>query len=183
MSHSHAAPGADRALPSTSGGCTHLQFEAVFTASRESANRVLRVCGKGGKVVLVPLPPAVGRAIDRAVGDRDCGPILLNSRGVRMDVAIASDAYGIRYMAGLYEIEIEPEVRSWLAGLSDRDFGRVDFLVGPARRARRRSRLALHPPSRREDQGAAVPPITPADPGRLLARHRSPGIRPGGELT
>jgi len=33
-------------------------------------------------------------------------------------------------MAGLYEIEIEPEVRSWLAQLSDRDFGRVDFLAG-----------------------------------------------------
>jgi hypothetical protein len=33
-------------------------------------------------------------------------------------------------MTGLYEVEIEPEVRSWLAALSDRDFGRVDFLVG-----------------------------------------------------
>jgi hypothetical protein len=33
-------------------------------------------------------------------------------------------------MTGLYEVEIEPEVRSWLAGLSDRDFGRLDFLVG-----------------------------------------------------
>jgi hypothetical protein len=33
-------------------------------------------------------------------------------------------------MNGLYAIEIEPEVRFWLAGLSDRDFGRVDFLVG-----------------------------------------------------
>jgi hypothetical protein len=33
-------------------------------------------------------------------------------------------------MAGLYGVEIEPEVRSWLAQLSDRDFGRVDFLVG-----------------------------------------------------
>ena len=33
-------------------------------------------------------------------------------------------------MTRLYEVEIEPEVRSWLAGLSDRDFGRVDFLVG-----------------------------------------------------
>lgn len=41
--------------------------------------------GKGGKVVLVPLPPAVGRAIDRAVGERDHGPILLNRRGLRMD--------------------------------------------------------------------------------------------------
>ena len=33
-------------------------------------------------------------------------------------------------MAGLYQVEVEPEVRSWLTGLSDRDFGRVDFLVG-----------------------------------------------------
>jgi hypothetical protein len=33
-------------------------------------------------------------------------------------------------MAGSYEVEMEPEVRSWLAGLGDRDFGRVDFLVG-----------------------------------------------------
>jgi integrase/recombinase XerD len=38
---------------------------------------MLRVCGKGGKVVLVPLPPAVGRAIDRAIGDRVAGPVLL----------------------------------------------------------------------------------------------------------
>ena len=33
-------------------------------------------------------------------------------------------------MTELYEVEIEPEVRSWLASLSHRDFGRVDFLVG-----------------------------------------------------
>lgn len=33
-------------------------------------------------------------------------------------------------MDGLYEIEVEPEVRVWLDGLTDRDFGRVDFLVG-----------------------------------------------------
>ena len=100
-------------------GFTHLQFEAMLTASRESPNpydfalvamlgllglrifeatgadisdlgeehghRILRVCGKGTKVVLVPLPPAVGRAIDRAVGSRSSGPILLNNHGVRMD--------------------------------------------------------------------------------------------------
>jgi hypothetical protein len=30
---------------------------------------VLRVCGKGTKVVLVPLPPAAGKAIDRATSD------------------------------------------------------------------------------------------------------------------
>ena len=100
-------------------GFTHLQFEALLTAARQSPNpcdfalvamlgllglrifeatgadiadlgeehghRVLRVCGKGAKIVLVPLPPAVGRAIDQAVGARACGPILLNSRGARMD--------------------------------------------------------------------------------------------------
>jgi hypothetical protein len=33
-------------------------------------------------------------------------------------------------MEGLYAIEIEPEVRSWLSGLNDRDFGRVGFVVG-----------------------------------------------------
>jgi integrase/recombinase XerD len=40
---------------------------------------------KGGKVVLVPLPPAVGRAIDRVVNDREAGPILRNALGGRMD--------------------------------------------------------------------------------------------------
>jgi hypothetical protein len=38
--------------------------------------------------------------------------------------------YSIRCMAGLYEVEVEPEVRSWLENLANRDFGRVDFLVG-----------------------------------------------------
>jgi integrase/recombinase XerD len=100
-------------------GFTHLQFEAMLTAARESPNpydfalvamlgllglrifeasgasigdlgeehghRVLRVCGKGSKVALVPLPPAVARATERAVDGRSAGPILLNSRGARMD--------------------------------------------------------------------------------------------------
>ena len=100
-------------------GLTHLQFEAMLTAARESTNpfdfalvcllgllglrifetvganiddlgeehghRVLRVRGKGGKVVLVPLPPAVSRAVDRAAGERPSGPLLLNRRGLRMD--------------------------------------------------------------------------------------------------
>jgi integrase/recombinase XerD len=100
-------------------GLTHLQFEAMLTAARESTNpfdfalvcllgllglrifetvgadiddlgeehghRVLRVRGKGGKVVLVPLPPAVSRAVERAAAERSTGPLLLNQRGVRMD--------------------------------------------------------------------------------------------------
>jgi site-specific recombinase XerD len=51
----------------------------------EHGHRVLRVHGKGDKIVLVPLPPAVGRGIDQAIGDRTTGPILLTSRGTRMD--------------------------------------------------------------------------------------------------
>jgi integrase/recombinase XerD len=100
-------------------GFTHLQFEALLTAARQSpsrwdfalvamfgllglrifeatgadiadlgeehGHRVLRVCGKGTKIVLVPLPPAVCRAIDQATGSRTRGPILLNRRGTRMD--------------------------------------------------------------------------------------------------
>jgi integrase/recombinase XerD len=100
-------------------GLTHLQFEAMLTAGRDSMNvndyalvamlgllglrvfeatgsdvaalgearghRVLKVHGKGNKVALVPLPPAVGRAIDRAIEGRQAGPILLNSAGRRMD--------------------------------------------------------------------------------------------------
>ncbi len=31
-------------------------------------------------------------------------------------------------MADLYQVEVEPEVRSWLESLSDRDFGRVDLV-------------------------------------------------------
>ena len=64
-------------------------FEAtsadIADLGEEHGHRVLRVCGKGTKIVLVPLPPAVGRAIDRAVADRTDGALLLNSRGVRMD--------------------------------------------------------------------------------------------------
>jgi site-specific recombinase XerD len=51
----------------------------------EHGHRVLRVHGKGDKIVLVPLPPAVGRALDRAIDQRSAGPILCNTRGGRMD--------------------------------------------------------------------------------------------------
>ena len=118
-----------RCLPrSPTLGFTHLQFEALLTAARESANpsdfalvamlgllglrifeatsaditdlgeehghQVLRVCGKGSKVVQVPLPPAVSRAIDRAAGLRDHGPILLDNRGTRMTATRPPAAFG-----------------------------------------------------------------------------------------
>ena len=106
LEHSPAEHVRRPAVPAESPtlGFTHLQYEALLTAARESANpcdfalvamlgllglrileatsadiadlgeehghRVLRVCGKGTKIVLVPLPPAVGRAIDRTPGSR-----------------------------------------------------------------------------------------------------------------
>jgi site-specific recombinase XerD len=119
-------------------GFTHLQFEALLTAGRESANpcdfalvamlgllglrifeatradiadlgeehghRVLRVCGKGTKIVLVPMPPAVGRAIDRAVGLRDQGPVLLSTRGARMDRHAATRR--LRHLAQAVGIQV-----------------------------------------------------------------------------
>jgi integrase len=54
-------------------------FEAcgasISDLGEEHGYRILHVRGKGGKVVLVPPPPAVARAIDRAVNGRDGGPI------------------------------------------------------------------------------------------------------------
>src|SRR5262245_34383313 len=58
---------------------------SIDDLGEEHGHRVLRVLGKGTKLALIPLPPAVGRAIDRAVGDRGRGPILLNRNGNRMD--------------------------------------------------------------------------------------------------
>lgn len=64
-------------------------FEAtgsdIEDLGEEHGHRVLRVRGKGDKVVLVPLPPAVGRAIERATDNRSRGPILLTRRDTRMD--------------------------------------------------------------------------------------------------
>jgi hypothetical protein len=52
----------------------------IADLGEEHGYRVLRVRGEGSKVVLVPLPPAVGRANHRAIDGRSAGPILLNSR-------------------------------------------------------------------------------------------------------
>jgi len=53
---------------------------------------------------LVPLPPAVGRATDRAVASRASGPILLNTRGARMDRHAATRR--LRHLAEAADIQI-----------------------------------------------------------------------------
>jgi integrase/recombinase XerD len=42
------------------------------------------VVGKGDKLAMLPLPPAVSRAVDRAAQGRLDGPILRNRAGTRM---------------------------------------------------------------------------------------------------
>jgi integrase/recombinase XerD len=64
-------------------------FEAcgasIEDLGEEHGHRVLKVRGKGGKTVLVPLPPAVARAVDHAASGRVSGPPLVNRYGTRMD--------------------------------------------------------------------------------------------------
>jgi integrase/recombinase XerD len=115
-------------------------FEAtgadIADLGEEHGHRVLRVCGKGTKVVQVPLPPAVGRAIDRAIGDRTGGPILLNSRGTRMDRHAATrrlrrlaDAAGVRIRAHPHMLRHTFVTTMLDAGADLRDVHQV----GPAR--------------------------------------------------
>jgi integrase/recombinase XerD len=123
-------------------GLSHLQFEALLIAGRDSTNRfdlalvsmlgllglrvfeatgcdieglsevyghrVLRVHGKGGKVVLTPLPSAVGRAIDHATSDRLSGPILLSRDGTRMTRHVATRR--LQRLAGLDMPRIHPHM-------------------------------------------------------------------------
>jgi integrase len=146
LEHSPAEHVRRRSVPPESPtlGFTHLQFEALLTAARESADpcdfalvamlgllglrifeatgaditdlgeehghRVLRVCGKGAKIVLIPLPPAVGRAIDRATGTRTHGPILLNSRNARMDRHTATRLRRLAETAGVRVTKPHPHM-------------------------------------------------------------------------
>ena len=126
-------------------GLNHLQFEAMLSADRTSANindfalvamlgllglpileatgadiealeevhghRVLRVHGKGDKVALVPLPPAVGRAIDRAADGRTGGAILRSRTGNRMDRHCATRRlHALAKVAGISTTRMYPHM-------------------------------------------------------------------------
>jgi hypothetical protein len=51
----------------------------ISDLGEEHGHRCWGICGKGTKVVLAPLHPAVGRAIERAIGALASRPILLSS--------------------------------------------------------------------------------------------------------
>ena len=48
------------------------------------AHRMFRFVQKGGETALVPQPPVVMQAVDRAIGERTSGPLLLRRDGSRM---------------------------------------------------------------------------------------------------
>ena len=74
-------------------------------------HRVLRVRGKGEKYALAPLPPAVSRAIERAIDGRTGGPILRNRTGNRMDRNGATRRlHRLALQAGLTDINVHPHM-------------------------------------------------------------------------
>jgi integrase/recombinase XerD len=79
-------------------------------------HRVLRMQGKGDKVALVPLPPAVGRAIDRAVDNRDHGPLLRSRTATRMHRHCATRR--LRALSGSAGVTIERMTRTCSVTLS-----------------------------------------------------------------
>jgi len=84
----------------------------VNRASRGSvAPARARFRGKGGKVVVIPLPPAVARALDRAVDGRDGGPILCNIHGSRMDRHAATRRLKhLAHIAGIRMPRMHPHI-------------------------------------------------------------------------
>jgi integrase/recombinase XerD len=96
-------------------------FEAcgsnIADLGEEHGHRILRVRGKGGKVVLVPLSPAVARGIDRAVDERTSGPILRNTLGVRMDRHAATRRLKhLAHAAGIRMPRMHPDMKLGLSG-------------------------------------------------------------------
>ena len=90
-------------------------FEAtgcdIESISEVHGHRVLRVHGKGDKVVLTPLPPAVNRAVERARNDRNSGPILLSRAGTRMSRHVATRSLRrLARTAGLEVVRMHPHM-------------------------------------------------------------------------
>jgi integrase/recombinase XerD len=55
----------------------------------DRGHRALRIVGKGGKHVTVPLAPRTARALDLCIGERSSGPIFVTAGGQRMDRSAA----------------------------------------------------------------------------------------------
>src|SRR3954454_10278417 len=90
-------------------------FEAtganIEALSEVHGHRVLRVHGKGDKFTLVPFPPAVARAADRAIEDRPADAILRSTTGHRMDRHCATrQLHALAAVAGVTTARIHPHM-------------------------------------------------------------------------
>jgi integrase/recombinase XerD len=150
----------------------------------EHGHRVLRVCGKGTKVVQVPLPPAVGRAIDRATGPRDRGPILLNNRGTRMDRHAATRR--LRRLAGTVGLrtKVHPHMLRYTfvttmldAGVDLRDVQIAARHADP-RTTMRSARESGPAPTWTATRTTSWPPTCPQQPDQSASPRLGPGETP-----
>ena len=146
-------------------------FEAaghdITDLGEEHGHRVLRVLGKGSKTVLVPLPPAVGRALDHAVGDRTVGPILLNTRGGRMDRHAATRRLrALAQTTGMRMPPIHPHMlrHTYVTTMLDAGVDLRDVQIAA-------------PPRRPPNHHALRPSPQPAGPAPQLHPRRLHGLR------
>jgi hypothetical protein len=113
---------AERGLDPLAAQRPHLELyirwmQEIRRFKPSAVSRRLRVCGKGTKVVLVPLPPPVGRALDQATGSRTRGPVLLNRRGARMDRHAATSETSCVSRPQLRETPCIAEMSTWRVSL------------------------------------------------------------------
>jgi integrase/recombinase XerD len=80
----------------------------VTSVHVENGYDTLRFIGKGNKPAIVPLPVPVMRAVREVMEGRDVGPLLLNSRGRRMDRAAATRMIRRVARAAHVKTEISP---------------------------------------------------------------------------
>ncbi|AUV61595.1 integrase [Gordonia phage MichaelScott] len=122
-----ASSAADHALVVLMGVCGLRVSEACsldVTDCHEiaKAHRCVRFIGKGGKPALVPMPPAVQRAVDAAIGDRTSGPLLLRRDGTRMTRRSADRVVKrCAKTAGITAVAVSPHVlrHSFVVGALD----------------------------------------------------------------
>jgi integrase/recombinase XerD len=153
-------------------------FEAcgadITDLGEEHGHRVLRVTGKGAKVVLTPLPPAVGRAIDHAIGERDMGPILRTRRGTRMDRHAATRRlHTLADLAGVRLPRMHPHMlrHTFVTTMLDAGVDLRDVQIA-ARHADPRTACATTEPARTSTDT----PTTSSPPTRLRHLTRQPVV-------
>ena len=141
------------------------------------------MCGKGTKIVPLSLLPAVGRAMGQAIGGRTRGPILVNSRGARMDRHAATRR--LRHLSGIAGVRIigpHPHMlrHTFVTTMLDAGVDLRDVQIA-ARHADPRTTMHQSGPARTSivTQTTSWPPTRPRAPDRDrldIADERAPSM-------